>query len=141
MLPLSQHQELYESLGPGWPTQGDMFAVPNLTPPDKLTRYVIPLDGKSPKRQDGSYVNMKGTLANVVHVVNTAVVQAPNWIPADGRTLKVAEHMELFSLIGPYYGGDFTEFNIPKVEIEQEGFRPFICIRGEYPNRGWLTRR
>jgi len=87
-----------------------------------------------------------------------------NWLPCDGRTIQIRDNPALFSLYGPYYGGDgMRTFALPdlraripshrsrdrgvgeRVAAASEGGRveeqPFlalnlyICVMGVFPNR------
>jgi Phage Tail Collar Domain len=57
------------------------------------------------------------------------------WLPCDGRTLPIAQYVELFSLIDASYGGDgSTNFALPKlVPLGPTGPGYYIATAGYYP--------
>jgi microcystin-dependent protein len=61
---------------------------------------------------------------------------APNgWVPADGRSLPIAENEALFGLIGTTYGGDGSStFNVPKIDAPAQGMIYVIALFGVYPS-------
>jgi hypothetical protein len=58
-------------------------------------------------------------------------------LPADGRTLPIASHTSLFSLLGTTFGGNgSTDFNLPDLRpFAPRGLQYSICIEGNFPAR------
>lgn len=58
------------------------------------------------------------------------------WLRCDGRTVKVADHPELFTLLGTRYGGDGIDtFALPDLSeaSERDAVAYHIAISGDYP--------
>lgn len=64
---------------------------------------------------------------------------APRWfLPCDGRLLSIPRNSALYSVIGPFFGGDGkTEFGIPTISpLSDKGPYFCICVSGRLPPRG-----
>lgn len=60
--------------------------------------------------------------------------QLENFKRCNSDQLDAVEYEALYSLIGSYYGGDSTNFNVPNLSAyEIDGYGYYICVDGEYP--------
>jgi len=58
---------------------------------------------------------MRAPLIGEIAPFPTATLPA-GWMPCDGRTLQIADHMALYSILGTMYGGDgSTNFALPNL--------------------------
>jgi hypothetical protein len=59
------------------------------------------------------------------------------WLPCDGRLMSIMQNQQLFSLLGPSYGGNGeTDFALPKLKpAGSQGPSYFIAVQGSYPVR------
>lgn len=58
---------------------------------------------------------MRAPLMGEIAPFPTATLPA-GWMPCDGRTLPIADHMALFTILGIMYGGDgSTNFALPNL--------------------------
>ncbi|HXQ58962.1 MAG TPA: phage tail protein [Acidimicrobiales bacterium] len=59
----------------------------------------------------------------------------PDEAAANGQSLSISEHMDLFALIGTTYGGDgLTTFDLPNIEsLAPDNMTYTICVFGLYP--------
>lgn len=87
----------------------------------------------------GTSAALAQTQPYVGEVMLTAGTFCPKgWVPLDGRILRVTQYATLFSIIGPYYGGDgHITFALPKAQpILTNGGPPLlqcIAIQGVFP--------
>lgn len=62
----------------------------------------------------------------------------PDWIICAGQSLPVAYNQALYSLIGNTYGGNTTNFNVPKLNdaaMVPNNLYYYIATSGLYPSR------
>ena len=59
------------------------------------------------------------------------------WLPCDGRLMSIMQNQQLFSLLGPIYGGNgVTDFALPNLKpAGSQGPSYFIAVQGSYPVR------
>ena len=61
------------------------------------------------------------------------------WVLCNGQSLAVAQYQALYSLIGNYYGGNTTSFNVPNLNQAALFTTPYsqwyIATSGLYPER------
>jgi microcystin-dependent protein len=59
-----------------------------------------------------------------------------NGVPASGQTLQIAQHDQLFALIGTTFGGDgVATFNLPDLRsVTPDDMTYMICIEGVFPD-------
>jgi microcystin-dependent protein len=62
-----------------------------------------------------------------------------DWMLCSGQSLPVSQYSALYSLIGNYYGGNATSFNIPNLNQAALFTSPYsqwyIATSGLYPSR------
>lgn len=51
------------------------------------------------------------------------------WVVCTGNSLSTSTYADLFSVIGYYYGGSASNFNIPNLFIDQGGIKTYYIIR------------
>jgi microcystin-dependent protein len=59
------------------------------------------------------------------------------WLPCDGRLMSIMRNQQLFSLLGPAYGGNAQiDFALPRLEpAGPQGPGYFIAVTGSCPAR------
>jgi hypothetical protein len=75
------------------------------------------------------------TLGDIL--LSTQGYSGGTYLPADGRSLQIAEFSAVFSLLGTNFGGNGTSnFNLPNLtSIAPPGLYYSICVEGIFPER------
>jgi hypothetical protein len=59
-----------------------------------------------------------------------------DWLPTDGRELRIDGNVPLFSLLGTTYGGDgITTFALPKLACDNVNLTCCIATAGAFPRQ------
>jgi hypothetical protein len=59
-----------------------------------------------------------------------------DWLPTDGRLLRIDKNIPLYSLLGTVYGGDgVTTFALPKLECGNVNLTCCIATAGSFPRQ------
>ena len=67
--------------------------------------------------------------------VTPGQMEIESMLPADGRTLPIAENAVLFRFLGFKFGGDeMTTFALPDMDARDSNLAWFICVDGYVPN-------
>lgn len=132
LLPVEEYPDLFAAIGTQFGGDGqNTFGLPTVDGPAPGVYSFICTLGE--RAQAGG---LPDPACRVGEIRLTADLRAvpPGWFPTDGRTLQVAEHPVLYSLIGNFFGGDGeTTFALPTVE-SPNGLSSQICYLGTYPS-------
>jgi hypothetical protein len=148
----SYKRSLYPGLAALYPTGSiaDSFDLPGGDPPvsagnvkGKVRLIIAAKEGLDPTAGEKAMVGKlySGPLPDygpmVGCVIETDAVTLPTeWAPCDGRLLKILHYQELFSIIGPAFGGDGANtFALPKIAPRASGKQYVIGLLGVYPLR------
>lgn len=129
-LQISQWRSLYASIGTAFGGDGrTTFAVPRVAAPDELAYYLC-ANGAS--FQPGQPTVDDCFMSELEPFATRGLPS--NFLPADGRTLKIEDNEPLFSLLGTAFGGDgLTTFALPNLPGPAPGTTFGICTSGVWP--------
>lgn len=134
-LSAKDYPELYQLIGNTFGGNEDMFNVPNIknATMDQGAYYVC-VKGVN-KNNIEQY---KGTLSEIVLFIDQTVPD-DFFTLADGRTLKVADNKELYSIFGNSYGGNWIQFNLPNLINENPMIHVsyYVCTEGVFPEEDY----
>lgn len=109
-----EQETLFEIIGHLFGGSNDTFRVPDLRSKKPFAEmpYYIAYKGESP---DNNHPDQANRYLGEIALLRTDTDYLPQgWIPCDGRFLSIAEHEDLFNLIGTSFGWDgSTVFGIP----------------------------
>lgn len=60
-----------------------------------------------------------GSIWELIFEEGTELKDKPDFYVCDGRSLKVVDYPELFSVVGYTYGGDGEAFNLPSFKVNK----------------------
>lgn len=140
LLPIQSYPVLFSLIGTTYGGDGvNAFALPKVTSQDVLQSaddrlsFFICLDGVDPTKEIAT--NFLG------HISLFAFSRIPsNMQLCDGRLLTISDNSALYSLIGPYFGGDEVRnfalpFLLPPVGLNGLGQGKYcICTDGVFPS-------
>jgi microcystin-dependent protein len=89
-------------------------------PPELFINHPLPIH-----REPLFCTQNQETMDGIVGMIKMVLTSTGNaeWMPCDGRLLAVADHQELFALIGNKFGGDgIAEFALPVVPPQEKAY-------------------
>ena len=125
LLPIAQNDVLFSLIGDKFGGDGqNTFALPNIKPPAANLHFCMSLFGEYKPR---SYEAVIG---------ETMVTPAPlanNLMPCNGQLLPKKQYVLLDFYMGTRFGGDGTNFALPKLQSTTAGCEYMIAVQGGTP--------
>ena len=132
-LSVTRAAKLFAVLGTTFGGDGTTtFKVPDIPAP-KGTKFWVCANGDA--WRTGAESPNTCTYSQVV-LWASATKLPSNYLPADGRLLRVDDSQILYSVLGTTFGGDgINTFALPNVPAPVAGTRYAVCAKGFYPQR------
>ncbi|WP_245946932.1 tail fiber protein [Paenibacillus cellulosilyticus] len=132
-IPISQNTPLFSLIGTNFGGDGKTtFAVPDLRDyePALGTGYYIALNGVFP----GADISNSSKFISELRLFPYTFTPG-GWLPADHRTISIANNTPLFSLIGDKYGfsQQYVDFRLPNIAPVIPGVKYYIATEGVFP--------